>query len=456
MQNDKRTEMFESAPIPRAVATMAIPNIVTTLVMVIYNMADTFFIGQTGDALQVAAISICMPVFTVFMAMGGLFGMGGNSSISRALGAGKEERAKHISAFCFYGCMGVSIILAIIILIFMTPVLHLVGASDADFGYARSYLTILTIGSPFIVSSQNCANLLRGSGSPTASMVGNLTGTITNIILDPIFILVFGWGVPGAAAATVLGNMVAFVYYIIYFNVSHVPLSLNIKNFTVHDHIPIDVLSIGLPASLNQLLMSFAQVIMNNTITQYGDIPLAAMNVAMRTNMIVVFTQMGLCMGIQPLCGYNYASGNKKRLVSIFRFTAITTVILGTILTIIMVIARRSVVTAFIDNEEVIGYGIRMVVALQTSGPFVGLCFLSTSCLQGMGKAGRSLILTLSRQVLAYIPCIIILNALFGLNRLIYAQPIADYVAVIVGFTICVVTLVRMKPSGRYAPAQQE
>ncbi len=453
---ETRDELFESAPVSRAVATMAIPSIITTLVAVVYNLADTFFIGQTGDAIQVAAVSLAFPVFSVFMGIGSLFGMGGCSAISRSLGTGKKDRAESISSFCFYSGIASGIILAVVAVILMTPILNLIGASEATFDFARSYLMIISIGSPFIIASQSCANLLRGEGAANASMVGQMIGTISNIVLDPICILVLDWGVAGAAAATVIGNALALIFYILYFLRGNTLLSINIRKFKAGDKIATDVLAIGAPTALNQLLMSVATVVMNTTITQYGDIPLAAMNVALKVNMIVVFVQMGLCMGVQPLLGYNYGSGNKKRLMDIFRFTAITTVILGTILTLIMVFARRFMIALFIDDQEVIDYGMQMIVALQVSGPFVGLSFLCTNCLQGMGKAVQSMILTLCRQCLAYIPAVFIMDALFQLDGLIWAQPISDYVSIILGLILCLTSLARFKPSGRFAEDNDE
>ncbi len=451
-----RNELFENAPISRAVATMAIPSIVTTLVTVVYNLADTFFIGQTGDPIQVASVSLVFPVFTVLMGVGNLFGIGGCSAISRALGAGKKERAQHISSFCFYGGIFAGIAVAVIVMLFIDPIVNLIGASDATFDFAKSYLTIIALGAPLVITGNNCANLMRGEGAANASMIGHLIGSISNIILDPIFILGFGLGVPGAAAATVLANGIACIYYIVYFLRAKTMLCINIGMFRVGDQIASTVVAIGFPASLNQLLMSFATVIMNTTITQYGDIPLAAMNVAQRVNMIVVFVQMGLCMGIQPLIGYSYGSGNKKRLTDFFRFTAITAIILGTVLTIIMVLTRRYIVAAFIDDQEVIDYGMQMVVALQVSGPFVGLSFLCTNTLQGMGKAVQSMILSLCRQCLAYIPAIIILDRLFGLDGLIWSQPIADYISIIVGLALALTSIHRMKPSEKYAVEKQD
>ncbi len=447
---NSRNEMFEKAPIPRAVATMAIPSMITMLIVVVYNMADTFFIGQTGDAVQVASVSLAMPVFTVFMAIGSMFGMGGNSTIARSLGQGKVERTRNISAFCFYSVIGLGIILAIFMLLFMDPVMNILGVTDATYQYTKSYLTYITCGAPLIMLANCCGNMLRGEGAATASMIGNMTGTITNIILDPIFILVLGMGVGGAAIATVIGNGLACVYYVAYFFVNKkTQLSIKPKFFRMKDKIASSVLAIGLPTALNSLLMSVASVIMNNTMGKYGENPLAAMNVAMRINMLVVFMQTGLCMGVMPLVGYNYGSGNKKRMKNIIYFTGACTVCIGTILTLIMVFARSSIVAAFINDPDVVSYGIRYLVAIQLSGPVVGLFFLSTSTLQGMGKATYSLILTLLRQGVAYVPAILLLDHFFGLNGLCYAQPIADYFSIIVGLLIASTAIRRFKPNER-------
>lgn len=189
------TDLFEKTPVPKAVATMAVPTMISMLVVVIYNMADTFFIGQTKDPLQVAAVSLATPVFMIFMALGHLFGIGGSSAISRALGERHKDRACHISSFCCYGSLGLGVIVAILSVLGMETILHLIGASVNTIGFARQYLAIIAIGAPFIMFSTAFANILRGEGASRESMVGNLLGTVVNIILDPIMILVLGWGV---------------------------------------------------------------------------------------------------------------------------------------------------------------------------------------------------------------------------------------------------------------------
>lgn len=435
MNNNK--ELFESAPVPKAVAVMAIPTMISMLVVVIYNMADTFFIGQTGDPMQVAAVSLATPVFMVFMALGNLFGIGGSSAISRALGEHKIERARNISSFCCYGSLGLGVIMALIFIVGMNGILKLIGASANTIEYARDYLTYIAVGGPFIMFGTAFGNILRGEGAAKESMIGNMIGTVTNIVLDPIMILWLDWGVIGAAIATVIGNVAASAFYLQYFLRKKSGLSINIKDFKMGDRIASSVAAIGIPASLNNILMSCANIVLNQVLISYGDTPVAAMGVASKVNMLVVLLQIGLCSGIQPLIGYNYGARNKKRLLKVFRFTGLCAVTLGTVLTILMVLTRQTLIQVFIDDVDVIAYGIQMVVALQISGPVIGILFLCINTIQGMGKALPSLILTVCRQGLVFIPMIYALDRLFGLNGVIYAQSVSDFISIILSVCIC-------------------
>ncbi len=435
MNNNR--ELFEDAPVAKAVAVMAVPTMISMLVVVIYNMADTFFIGQTGDPMQVAAVSLATPVFMVFMALGNLFGIGGSSAISRALGEKKLERARQISSFCCYGSLGLGVFMALLFLVGMEGILKLIGASENTIGYARNYLSYIAFGGPFIMFGTAFGNILRGEGASKESMIGNMIGTVTNIVLDPVMILIFKWGVAGAAIATVIGNMAASAFYLQYFLRKKSSLSIHIKDFRMGERIAVSVASIGIPASLNNILMSCANIVLNHVLAGYGDTPVAAMGVAMKANMLVVLLQIGLCAGIQPLIGYNYGARNKKRLMKVFWFTGACAVVMGTLLTVFMWIAREGIIHAFIDDKAVITYGIQMVIALQLSGPVIGILFLCINTLQGMGKALPSLILTICRQGLVFIPLVFLLNGMFGLDGVIYAQPTADFVSIVLASVLC-------------------
>lgn len=387
--------------------------------------------------MQVAAVSLATPVFMVFMALGNLFGIGGSSAISRALGEKKTERAKNISSFCCYGSLGLGVVMALIFLVGMNGILKLIGASANTIDFARDYLTYIAAGGPFIMFGTAFGNILRGEGAAKESMIGNMIGTITNIILDPIMILGLGWGVVGAAIATVIGNMAASLYYLQFFLRKKSSLSIQLRDFKAKDRIAAGVMSIGIPASLNNILMSCANIVLNQVLIGYGDTPVAAMGVAMKSNMLVVLLQIGLCSGIQPLIGYNYGARNKKRLLKVFRFTGMCAVVIGTFLTVVMVMARQAVIQAFIDDSQVIAYGIQMVIALQMSGPVLGILFLCINTLQGMGKAIPSLVLTICRQGLIFIPLVYLLNALFGMDGVIYAQPAADFISIALSLILC-------------------
>lgn len=430
-------KLFEEAPVPKAVALMAVPTMISMLVVVIYNMADTFFIGQTGDPMQVAAVSLATPVFMVFMALGNLFGIGGSSAISRALGEKRLERAKQISSFCCYGSLGLGVIIALLFLVGMDVILKLIGASENTIGFAREYLTYIAFGGPFIMFGTAYGNILRGEGAAKESMIGNMIGTVTNIVLDPIMILMLNWGVAGAAIATVIGNIAASAFYLLYFLRGKSSLSIRLKDFRMGDRIALSVTAIGVPASLNNILMSCANIVLNQVLAGYGDTPVAAMGVASKANMLVVLLQIGLCAGIQPLIGYNYGARNKKRLMKVFRFTGLCAVVMGTVLTLFMVAARQTIIQVFINDADVVYYGIQMIIALQLSGPVIGILFLCINTIQGMGKALPSLILTVCRQGLVFIPLVFLLNGLFGLDGVIYAQPTADFVSIVLSVGIC-------------------
>lgn len=428
----QNTELFEEMSVPKSVAKNAIPAIISMLVVFVYNIADTFFVGQTGDELQVAAVSLTTPIFLLFMAVGTLLGVGGTSVISRALGEGRGEYAKKVSSFCFYSSIVTGLMLMISFWIFMPNILKLIGTSEETIGFARSYLNYVALSAPFVIFAQAFSNIVRAEGKPNEAMFGMMLGTIINIVFDPVMILVMDMGVVGAAVATVIGNMVGAGYYLIYFLRNKSILSISLKDFQISDKIFTGVLSIGIPASLNNILMSVSSVILNNFLAGYGDIRVAAMGVAIRASMIIVLLQIGLGQGIQPLLGYNYGAKNYKRLREVIKFSLMCVLIIGTILTIIYWFGANIIVKAFIDNEAVAEYGINMLKALIISGPVMGIMFVFINALQAMGKAMPSLILSLTRQGFVFIPLLFILNAVSGLTGIVYAQPIADIIAVLI------------------------
>ena len=307
-------------------------------------------------------------------------------------------------------------------------------AGTAPEVFAENYLRYIGFGAVFVVLSNAFGNVVRGEGAAKASMFGMMLGTIVNIILDPIMILGMHMGVAGAAIATIIGNICSTVYYVIYLTGKKTILSISIRNFSMGEKIFKDVFSIGLPASINNVLMSTANIILNNFLVSYGDTPVAAMGVAMKANMLVVMLQLGLGMGIQPLIGYCYGAGNIKKMKKAMKFSMVCNVIMGSLLTLFYVFFSKQIVNVFIDDKAVVEFGIVMLRALMISGPFIGMMFIFNFSFQAMGKAIPSLILSLSRQGLVFLPVLVIANHFIGLNGLIYAQPAADIASLFIAF----------------------
>ena len=281
MNNSNAVEIFEKAPVPKAVLKNALPAMAAMLMVLIYNLADTFFIGQTHNDILLAAVSLATPVFLIFMAVGTVFGMGGTSVISRALGEGRTEYAKKVCSFCMWGCIVVGITISALFLIFMDSILALVGASADTWEPAKTYLAIVAFGGPFVLISNCYSNVIRAGGNSTQAMTGQLLGNLVNVVLDPIMILGLNWGIAGAAIATVIGNVLGAGYYILYFVRGKSSLSIRLQDFSMKDKICSGVLEIGIPASLGSLLMSVSQIIINSQMAGYDDIAVAGIGVAL-------------------------------------------------------------------------------------------------------------------------------------------------------------------------------
>lgn len=427
-----REDLFQNAPISKSVFQMAVPTVISSLVLVIYNMADTFFIGQTHDPLQVAAVSLTNAVFVMYMAIAQLLGIGGSAVISILLGRGEGEQAKNASAFCFYGSLILGSAAGFAILLFMDPLLVILGSRSETFQYAKDYLFYIAVGAPFIMLANTFGHAVRGEGASKASMTGGMIGTIVNIILDPVFILVFHMGTAGAAIATVLGNVFGCVYYLYFLTRKSQSMSLQFKYFKSSGQIALRVLSVGIPAGINSALMSIATVLLNNVLVPYGDTAVAAMGIVTKVYLFIVFVHMGISNGIQPLLGYCYGAGNRKRFIGILKFSGILTVICGSVLTITYIVFCRQIMGVFIDNSEVIQYGVPMLIAASLAGPVLGLMFLSVNSMQALDRPLPATILSLCRQGLFFIPLLFILNHAFGLNGISYTQTVSDYLAILI------------------------
>lgn len=419
-------QLFESAPVPRAVMNSALPAMAAMLMVLIYNLADTFFIGQTGDDLQVAAVSLATPVFLIFMAVGSVFGIGGTSVISRALGARNEEFARKACSFCMWCCVTVGLIMSAAFLIFTDDILRLTGASDDTWEYAKTYLTIVSCSGPFVLIANCYSNVIRAEGQSAQAMLGQIIGNLLNIVLDPIMILTLGWDIAGAAIATVIGNVAGAVYYIVYFLRGRSMLSISPRDFSASGGIASGILSIGIPASLGSLLMSVANIIMNSRMAAYGDMALAGIGVAMKVTMLTGMICIGLGQGVQPLLGYCVGAEKWDRYRGIMRFSLVFALGLSVIMTALCYVFAGQIVNAFLTDSTAFDYGLRFSRILLSTSALFGVYYVLLNALQASGAALASLIVNLARQGLIYIPALLILDSIFGASGLVWAQPVAD------------------------------
>lgn len=444
MDNSK-TELFESMPIPKAVVTLSVPSVISSLVMVIYSLADTFFVGMMNDPVQNAAVTLAAPLLLAFNAVNNLFGIGSSSMMSRALGRKDYDTVYRSSAFGFYASLICSLLFSLLYGVLQSPILVMLGANAETTQATANYLfwTVLLGSAPSILNVV-LAYLVRAEGSSLHASIGTMCGCLLNIVLDPIFILPWGLnlGAAGAGCATCLSNTVACLYFFVLLFVKRGKTYVCIKPsvFRPSKQIVKGVCGVGIPASIQNLLNVTGMTILNNFTSAYGSDPVAAMGIAQRVNIVPFQIAMGFSQGIMPLISYNYTSGNIKRMKKTFMFTA--KISLGFILAVMLtfVFAAEPIISMFMKNESIVAYGAAFQRGFCFALPFLCIDFLALGVFQSCGMGMKSFIFAVVRKIVLEIPALFVLNWLFPLYGLAYAQFVAE---LILG-TIAVVVLVRM------------
>lgn len=444
MDNSK-TELFESMPIPKAVITLSVPSVISSLVMVIYSLADTFFVGMMNDPVQNAAVTLAAPLLLAFNAVNNLFGIGSSSMMSRALGRKDYDTVYRSSAFGFYASLICSLLFSLLYGVLQSPILVMLGANAETMQATADYLfwTVLLGSAPSILNVV-LAYLVRAEGSSLHASIGTMCGCLLNIVLDPIFILPWGLnlGAAGAGCATCLSNTVACLYFFVLLFVKRGKTYVCIKPsmFRPSKQIVKGVCGVGIPASIQNLLNVTGMTILNNFTSAYGSDPVAAMGIAQRVNMVPFQIAMGFSQGIMPLISYNYTSGNIKRMKKTFMFTA--KISLGFILAVMLtfVFAAEPIISMFMKNESIVAYGAAFQRGFCFALPFLCIDFLALGVFQSCGMGMKSFVFAVVRKIVLEIPALFVLNWLFPLYGLAYAQFVAE---LILG-TIAVVVLVRM------------
>lgn len=444
MDNSK-TELFESMPIPKAVVTLSVPSVISSLVMVIYSLADTFFVGMMNDPVQNAAVTLAAPLLLAFNAVNNLFGIGSSSMMSRALGRKDYDTVYRSSAFGFYASLICSLLFSLLYGVLQSPILVMLGANAETMQATADYLfwTVLLGSAPSILNVV-LAYLVRAEGSSLHASIGTMCGCLLNIVLDPIFILPWGLnlGAAGAGCATCLSNTVACLYFFVLLFVKRGKTYVCIKPsmFRPSKQIVKGVCGVGIPAFIQNLLNVIGMTILNNFTSAYGSDPVAAMGIAQRVNIVPFQIAMGFSQGIMPLISYNYTSGNIKRMKKTFMFTA--KISLGFILAVMLMFmfAAEPIISMFMKNESIVAYGAAFQRGFCFALPFLCIDFLALGVFQSCGMGMKSFIFAVVRKIVLEIPALFVLNWLFPLYGLAYAQFVAE---LILG-TIAVVVLVRM------------
>ncbi len=437
LMNEKK-ELFENTPIAKALAAMAIPTIISQLISMIYNMADTIFIGMTDDPYKVAAAGVVGNVFFVMSAFTNLFGVGGGSLMSRLLGISREEEAKRVCSFSFYGSLLIGIICSVVAFLFADPISFLLGASQNTIGYCREYIfwTVFVGGIPMIVSVA-MSHLLRSAGYSGKSSFGLALGGVMNIILDPIFMFVVlpsGNEVTGAAIATMFSNVIALLYFLFEF------LRLRKKSvLTLSPKLMIpsrasigSVFAIGLPSTLSAMLAATAAILKNNLASGHSDIELAALSIVVKIDMLPLNIGMGLCQGMMPLVAYNYAAANYKRMNSFIKASQLTGMIMAGTCILAFEIFAEPIVRIFIGDATTIAYGKDFLRIACLATPFMISNFQKNFCLQAMGKGKESLLLAICRQGLVYIPILLVANHFLGIYGVVGSQLVSDMITFVI------------------------
>jgi len=434
--NDNKA-VFETMPVPRALAILAVPTIVSQLITMIYNLADTFFIGLTNDPCKVAAASLAFVLFFNLNALANLFGVGGGSLISRLLGRGEAAEAKKVSSFSFYGAIAVSAVYALGCFVFLQPLLRLLGASDNTVGFAADYVFwVVVVGGVPSTLGMTMAHLLRSEGYARQAGFGLGMGGVLNILLDPLFMLVIlprGSEVKGAAVATMLSNLAALCYMgITFYRLrGKTVLSLSPRNPLPRPQHIRSVFAVGFPSALGTLLASLSNTVVNKLASGYGDIPVAAVGIVKKIDMLPMNVGMGLCQGMMPLVAYNYSSKNYPRMRAVTRCARNAGIAFAAVCIVAFELLAGPMVRLFIGDAQTVALGTNFLRIACVAIPFV-ICNVQMSyTFQAMGKGLQSLLLSSCRQGLVNIPLLFLMNALFGLYGVIWTQFVADSLTLI-------------------------
>ncbi|MDE6254505.1 MAG: MATE family efflux transporter [Lachnospiraceae bacterium] len=433
MKDTKKTQLFEKTPIPTAVMTLAVPTIISSLVMVIYNLADTYFVGMLNDPIQNAAVTLAAPVLLAFNAVNNLFGVGSSSMMSRGLGKKDYDMVYRSSAFGFYLALICGILFSVIYTAFHQPLLAMLGADNNTVAATGDYLKwTVSCGAAPAILNVVLAYLVRAEGSAIHASIGTMAGCVLNIILDPVFILPWGLGMgaAGAGFATFLSNCVACVYFLIllFLKRRQTYVCIRPSMFCFNKTIAFGIMGVGIPAAIQNLLNVTGMTVLNNFTTGYGADAVAAMGIVQKINIVPLYISLGLSQGIMPLISYNYAGGNIKRMKQTLVFAVKVSLSFMGVVSIGYYIGAGSLISLFMKSRVIVEYGTKFLQGMCLGIPFLCMDFLAVNVFQACGLGKKSFIFAVLRKIVLEIPALFILNKLFPLYGLAYAQLTAEVI----------------------------
>lgn len=443
MSSIAKEELFERTPISKAVASLSVPTVISSLVMVIYSMVDTYFVGLLNEPVQTAAVALAAPVLLAFNAVNNLFGVGSSSMMSRAMGCKDYDTVKHSSAFGFYGALFFGMLFAVICTQFRPVLLTLLGADEMTAATTASYLNwTVTIGAVPAILNVVMAYLIRSEGAALNASIGTMGGCLINMVLDPICILPWGlnMGAAGAGMATCLANCCALLYFLGYVVIKRGKTSVCIspRAFSLKKNIVAGVCGVGIPASIQNLLNVVGSTVLNNLAAPYGAAALAAMGICTKINMVPMYVAMGMSQGVMPLISYNFASRDYKRMKSALMFTIRSAEILLIASAFFMFFFSGGLTGLFIKDPVTVSYGSAFLKGFCLAQPVLALDFMCVGTFQAVGMGRESFVFAVLRKVVFEIPLLFLLNMLFPLYGLPFAQAVAELMMTLIAVPVMV------------------
>ena len=429
---NKKIQLLGSVPIPKALIALGLPTMTGMLVNALYNLADTYFVGGLGTD-QMGAVTLAFPLGQIIVGLGLLFGNGAAAYLSRLLGKGDKETGNRVASTALYSSVAIGAIAIIISLFFLKPILKQLGAIESVMPYALTYTTIYIAFSIFTVFNVTMNNIVSSEGAARTAMYALLCGAVLNVILDPILIYVCDLGVAGAAVATALSQVLSTIIYLIY-----IFRKKSIFTFRIHEYHPSDgvmkeILKVGIPTMLFQILTSFSIAMINHTATEYGKSALAAMGPVTKIMTVGTLIVYGFLKGFQPIAGFSYGAGKYDRLHEAIRIAILWSTAFCVIYGLIAIIFSRNIIALFTKSDlEMIHIGSKALRANGLSFMFFGFYTVYSFLFLVMGKAKEGAFLGACRQGICFLPCILILPALLNLDGILIAQPVADVLAAII------------------------